>query len=329
MWRGEGGRGARGGRRFQSEEEDRAGGRRGGCDRRAVEGAAKGSGPVGEYREERGVAEERAACGGVLALSRWEREDGSNFILCGKVYDGILLCGLDLLGILISSSQELVEQRTLHDPYPVILQSLSHTGVSAAISVGNEHLQEVSNSVNLAKNWVRTHVLSHYPATKITTIVVGSTVFCNRNQEHQIEALFPLLVGAASLPLFSLSSSLKSPLSGFDWPLCNPSAGGATPNLPFWGYGVCPSPVCLQRSCSLQEAMDYACCEGGADCEVIRPQGNCYSPDIFVAHASYAFNSYWQKNKRVGGTCSFGGTAIFINAEPSKQSLFPSYSYFG
>ena len=70
----------------------------------------------------------------------------------------------------------------------------------------------------------------------------------------------------------------------------------------------------------LQEAMDYAC-EGGADCEAIRPQGNCYSPDTVVAHASYAFNSYWQKNKRVvGGTCSFGGTAMLINADPSKQA---------
>ena len=74
------------------------------------------------------------------------------------------------------SSQELVEQLTLHDPYPVILQSLSHTGVSVVIYVGNEHLHEVSNSVTLAENWVRTHVLSHYPATKVTTIIVGNTV---------------------------------------------------------------------------------------------------------------------------------------------------------
>ncbi|XP_010277060.2 PREDICTED: glucan endo-1,3-beta-glucosidase 3 [Nelumbo nucifera] len=68
---------------------------------------------------------------------------------------------------------------------------------------------------------------------------------------------------------------------------------------------------------TLQEAMDYACGEGGADCDEIMPNGNCYYPDTAVAHASYAFNSYWQKNKNNGGSCSFGGTAMIISSDPS------------
>lgn len=68
---------------------------------------------------------------------------------------------------------------------------------------------------------------------------------------------------------------------------------------------------------TLQEAMGYACGEGGADCQEIMPNGSCFNPDTAVAHASYAFNSYWQKTKRNGGTCSFGGTAMIINADPS------------
>ncbi|XP_068655007.1 glucan endo-1,3-beta-glucosidase 1 [Aristolochia californica] len=67
----------------------------------------------------------------------------------------------------------------------------------------------------------------------------------------------------------------------------------------------------------LREALDFACGEGGADCEEISPRGRCYSPDNVVAHASFAFNSYWQKNKRNGGSCSFGGTAMIINSDPS------------
>ncbi|XP_050388114.1 uncharacterized protein LOC126805061 [Argentina anserina] len=70
---------------------------------------------------------------------------------------------------------------------------------------------------------------------------------------------------------------------------------------------------------TLQEAVDYACGAGGADCQEIMPDGNCYYPESVVAHASYAFNSYWQKNKRNGGTCSFGGTAMLINSDPSYQ----------
>ncbi|TQD92871.1 hypothetical protein C1H46_021504 [Malus baccata] len=68
---------------------------------------------------------------------------------------------------------------------------------------------------------------------------------------------------------------------------------------------------------TLQLAMDFACGDGNADCKEIMPDGNCYNPDSVVAHASYAFNSYWQKNKRTGGTCSFDGTAMLINNDPS------------
>lgn len=68
---------------------------------------------------------------------------------------------------------------------------------------------------------------------------------------------------------------------------------------------------------TLQEAMDYACGEGGAECDEIQPNGNCYYPDSLVNHASYAFNSYWQKSKINGGTCNFGGTAMLINSDPS------------
>lgn len=68
----------------------------------------------------------------------------------------------------------------------------------------------------------------------------------------------------------------------------------------------------------IQEAMDYACGKG-ADCEAIKPDGLCYQPNTLFAHASYAFNSYWQKTKVAGGTCNFGGTAMLVTVNPSKS----------
>lgn len=67
----------------------------------------------------------------------------------------------------------------------------------------------------------------------------------------------------------------------------------------------------------IQEAMNYAC-GSGADCDSLQPSGACYKPNTLLAHASYAFNSYWQRSKVAGGTCEFGGTAILVTVDPSK-----------
>jgi hypothetical protein len=69
----------------------------------------------------------------------------------------------------------------------------------------------------------------------------------------------------------------------------------------------------------IQEAMNYAC-GSGADCDSIQPSGSCFEPNTLFAHASYAFNSYWQRTRVAGGSCSFGGTAILVTVDPSKIS---------
>ncbi|KAL6961361.1 hypothetical protein U1Q18_039129 [Sarracenia purpurea var. burkii] len=394
-----------------------------------------------------------------------------------------LLFSIFFLARLIGASQESVQNLTLHDPSPKLFEAFSHTGgVPWAIPVGNEQLNEVSSSVLAAESWVRTHVLAHYPAAKITAIVVGHTVLCSRNHKHQMgfilsslknvyhsltrwglereikvstsfstsclnlssssatyrddlaekcikpilkflqdtnspylvnpprhffaspgdilslvsshgEAMknigvfdlnkikllisseketkplsrklsfmdsktdepfperppplsptrspigysvpafvantpFPPLVGTSSPPPLSLPFAPEPPpifgrgsppSYGPNLPPCNPSNTGAPTPAPLQGaknelWCVAKPSVPAE---TLQEAMDYACGEGGADCEAIKPQGSCYFPDSIVAHASYAFNSYWQKNKGNGGTCGFGGTSMLINADPS------------
>ncbi|KAF8005641.1 hypothetical protein BT93_K0045 [Corymbia citriodora subsp. variegata] len=66
----------------------------------------------------------------------------------------------------------------------------------------------------------------------------------------------------------------------------------------------------------IQEAMNYAC-GSGAECSSILPEGSCFQPNTLFAHASYAFNSYWQRTKVAGGSCSFGGTAMLVTVDPS------------
>lgn len=77
----------------------------------------------------------------------------------------------------------------------------------------------------------------------------------------------------------------------------------------------------------IQEAMNYAC-GSGADCGPIQPNGSCFVPNTLLSHASYAFNSYWQRTKVAGATCSFGGTAMLVTVDPSQSPPITFSFYF-
>ncbi|XP_057784465.1 glucan endo-1,3-beta-glucosidase 12 [Salvia miltiorrhiza] len=127
----------------------------------------------------------------------------------------------------------------------------------------------------------------------------------------------PPLVGTLP-PQPSYGAPYIAPMGGPRLPPCEPAhwapAPAAVGHVHHGTWCVAKPSVPAE---TLQEALDYACGEGDADCEAIKEDGSCFHPDTLVAHASYAFNSYWQKTKANGGTCGFGGTAIIITSDPS------------
>jgi hypothetical protein len=102
-------------------------------------------------------------------------------------------------------------------------------------------------------------------------------------------------------------------------PTAMPTATPAmqTPSLAGAGGGSWCVASPSASSTALQVALDYACGQGGADCSPIQQGGSCFNPNTVRDHASYAFNSYYQKNP-VQTSCDFGGTAILTSTNPSK-----------
>jgi hypothetical protein len=88
---------------------------------------------------------------------------------------------------------------------------------------------------------------------------------------------------------------------------------------------------CVARSDAseqaLQTALDYACGTGG-DCTPIQSNGLCYLPNTIQAHASYAFNSYFQRKAMAPGSCDFSGTATIAQTDPSMFYLFLYFYYY-
>jgi hypothetical protein len=73
----------------------------------------------------------------------------------------------------------------------------------------------------------------------------------------------------------------------------------------------------------LQNALDWACGPGGADCSQLQPGGPCYQPNTLLTHASYAFNIFYQQNGNSDIACNFGGAGALVKRDPSTKQSAP------
>ncbi|CAN6336698.1 unnamed protein product [Urochloa humidicola] len=151
-------------------------------------------------------------------------------------------------------------------------------------------------------------------------------LFCHgRGSEQRPEHAEPGRAG--DMPERDVTSPLAT-VPTVTTPTAMPTATPATqaPSLAGGGGSWCVASPSAS-STALQVALDYACGQGGADCSPIQQGGSCFQTSCdFGDHASYAFNSYYQKNP-VQTSCDFGGTAVLTSTNPSTSTCqFPATS---
>ncbi|KAL4330713.1 hypothetical protein AHAS_Ahas13G0427600 [Arachis hypogaea] len=74
----------------------------------------------------------------------------------------------------------------------------------------------------------------------------------------------------------------------------------------------------------LQAGIDWACGPGKVDCSPLLQGQPCYEPDNVVAHANYAFDTYYHLMGRSSEACNFNQMATISTSNPSHGScVFP------
>ncbi|KAJ3681219.1 hypothetical protein LUZ60_015708 [Juncus effusus] len=120
-------------------------------------------------------------------------------------------------------------------------------------------------------------------------------------------------------PVYEVDLSAKRPLDSYP-PLPVP-----TNNTPYKGPLWCVTKRGRVNETLIQNAVSYACEQASNICKAVQKGGKCFEPNSLKAHANWAFNSYWQQFRKIGGTCSFNGLAVLTTKDPSYGSCkFPS-----
>ncbi|KAL0412862.1 UNVERIFIED_CONTAM: Glucan endo-1,3-beta-glucosidase 1 [Sesamum radiatum] len=135
----------------------------------------------------------------------------------------------------------------------------------------------------------------------------------------------PVTTPSTTIPGGQPATTYPAPTDGVPAtiPAVTPPVTGNAPAVPGQSWCVARSGV---PETALQAALDYACGFGGADCSAIQEGASCYNPNSLQYHASYAFNSYFQRNP-LQTSCDFGGSAAITNVNPSTGScIFTTWS---
>ncbi|KAH9739003.1 glucan endo-1,3-beta-glucosidase 2 [Citrus sinensis] len=217
----------------------------------------------------------------------------------------------------------------LYDADRGMLVALANTGIKVAVSVPNEQLLGIGQSNSTAANWVSRNIPD-------ATLENANTYNSNLIRHVLNQTGTPKHPGiGVSTYIYELynEDNKPGPLSEKNWGLFDAN-GDPVYILHLTGSGsVLANDTTNQTYCTardgadpkmLQAALDWACGPGKVDCSGLLQGQPCYEPDNVIAHATYAFDTYYHQMRKDPAACNFNGVAVITTSDPSHGScIFP------
>lgn len=225
----------------------------------------------------------------------------------------------------------------LYDANHSILRALGNSSINVIVGVHNDEVEDLARDSEHARVWVERNVLPFVGDTNVTAIAVGDEasirtvplsvkqVQAMRNLHQalarakldlQIEVTSPRPVSVLTneLSSASLKSSTTTEEQGF--------VRSFSENLSKHRRLADDSGFvwCVVRTnadvYAVQSALNWACAR--INCGPTYVGGTCFVPNTIWAHASWAFNAYYNSMNGAQDACNFSGTAYVSSNDPGE-----------
>lgn len=228
----------------------------------------------------------------------------------------------------------------LPDGNHFILSALRNTSIDVIVGVRNAELEDLAGDSSNARVWVEHNILPFVAETNVIGIAVGDespirTLPLTVKQVQAMRNLHQALSSAELESRIEVSSprALSSHSSAHSYATLE-SSGALEQGfvLRFKENPVKHRRLADNRGfvwCvvkegadvyEVQDALNWACAR--INCGPTYVGGTCFIPNTIWAHASWAFNAYYNSMNGAQDSCNFSGTAYVSSNDPSSETCF-------